>query len=60
MDVFMFLLCTIGLFFSLDSAYYYYHKGLKNSLSITIVFFIIDVYDKICNIIEGIKRRYAK
>lgn len=56
----MFLLCTIGLFFSLDSAYYYYHKGLKNSLSITIVFFILDVYDKICNIIEGIKRRYAK
>lgn len=60
MDVFMFLLCTIGLFFSIDSAYYYHHKGLKNSLSIIIVCFFLDVYDKICDIIEEIKRRCAK
>lgn len=60
MDVFMFCLCIIGLFFSLDSAYYYYHKGLRNNLSIMIVFFLLDVYDKICDFIEGIRRRYAK
>jgi hypothetical protein len=60
MDVFMFLLCTIGLFFSIDSAYYYYHKGLRNNLSIMIVFFLLDVYDKICDFIEGIRIRYAK
>lgn len=60
MDVFMFLLCTIGLFFSIDSAYYYYHKGLRNNLSIMIVFFLLDVYDKICELIEELRRRYAK
>ena len=60
MDVFIFGLCTIGLFLSLDSAYYYYHKGLKNSLSIMVVSFLLDVYDKICELIEEIRRRYAK
>jgi hypothetical protein len=60
MDVFMFLLCTIGLFFSIDSAYYYYHKGLRNNLSIMIVLFLLDVYDKICELIEELRRRYAK
>ena len=60
MDVFMFFFFIIGLFFSIDSAYYYHHKGLKNSLSIIIVCFLFDVYDKICDIIEEIKRQCAK
>ena len=60
MDSFMFWICIIGLFFSLDSAYYNYHKGVRNNLSIMIVFFLLDVYDKICELIEEIRRRYAK
>lgn len=60
MDVFIFWLCAIGLFFSIDSSYYYYHKGLKNNVSIIVVLFILDAYDRICNIIKEIKRQYAK
>lgn len=60
MDSFMLCICIVGLFFSLDSAYYYYHKGLKNNLTIIIIFYILYVYDKICALIEVIKRRYAK
>lgn len=60
MNTFMFILTCFGLFCSIDSAYYYHHKGKKDSLSIKIVFFILDSYDKIVDFIQEIKKRYAK
>ena len=60
MNVSMFVLCVFGLLCSLDSAYYYYHKGRKNSLSVIIVFFILELCDKIADFIKEIKKRCAR
>lgn len=53
-------LTLIAVFCSWDSAYYYYHKGKKDSLSIKLVFFILDIYDKVEDFIQRAKRERAK
>ena len=56
----MLFLILFGLFCSIDSFYYYYHKGKKDNLSIKIIFFILDIYNIILKSIRGLKKRYAK
>lgn len=60
MNTFMFFLTIFGLFCSFDSAYYYYHKGKKDSLSIKLVFLILDIYDSILDFIQEAKLKRSR
>ena len=60
MQVFMFILTLFGIFCSFDSAYYYYHKGRKDSLSIKVFFFTLDMYDSIRDFIQESKLKRSK
>lgn len=59
-NMLIFILTCFSLFCSIDSLYYFHHKGKKDSLSIRIVFCLLSFCDKIHAFIQRLRSRRAK